>query len=117
MDGKESNLIGLPFEYDGTKEKFVQEKIKGFEERFKNFLGEMETDVARRLRGFQRTRERLAAKLEVLEGIEAILKKEKEAIIALVGFSIDDKEEIITNITSKDKGISLCTDESIMSHL
>lgn len=117
MDGKESSLIGAPFEYDGIQEKFVKDKIRCFEERFKNFLGEMETDASKRLRGFQRTRERLVAKLEVIEGAETALKKEKEkikeALIALVGFSIDDKEEI----TSKDKGVSLCTDESIISHL
>ena len=115
------DLIDPPFEYDGIQEKFVKEKIRCFEERFKGFLSEMETDVTKQLRGFQRTRERMIARLEVIEGVETVLKKEKEkikeALIALVGFDINGKEEIVTTTTSNDKGVSLCTDESIISSL
>lgn len=105
----------------GDKKMFVEERIYCFKERFKNFLSETETDVTKRLWGFQRTKKRLVAKLEVLEGAETVLKKEqdkiKKALIALVGFDTEGTDlpqykERKVEIDDSPTAYA-CTDESI----
>mgnify|MGYP001580273073 CR=1 FL=1 len=124
MDGKEIGLTEPPFEYEGIQEKFIKEKIKCFEERFKNFLNETETDSVKQFPIFKQAIRRVAILHvileEIMEMVEQKKKKYKEMLIARDGIDIEGNGELPQY---KERAIEIddsptaykCTDESIPS--
>ena len=103
-------------------EALTEEKVSCFKERFENFIHEAFVDIDKQLHGYQRTRERLVVKLNVLEKAESILKQEqekiKQSLLALVGFDTEEKvlpyRPRIVKIDDSSTAYE-CTDESIPS--